>query len=95
MTTIIAFVLGMMFGGGFGIIMAAVLMATREEAEPQIIHCKGCKWRMPYEWMFSDTWKSKNINDYSEDEMGCRYCDMDMSGDDYCSKAERRTDEDN
>ena len=33
MTTVIAFVLGMMFGGAVGIIMAAVLKASREEDE--------------------------------------------------------------
>lgn len=33
MTTVIAFVLGMMFGGTFGVIMAGVLMASREEDE--------------------------------------------------------------
>lgn len=35
MTTVIAFVLGMMFGGAVGIIMAAVLMASREELSRQ------------------------------------------------------------
>ena len=33
MGTIVAFVLGMMFGGAVGIIMAAVLRATREDDE--------------------------------------------------------------
>jgi len=33
MTTVISFVLGMMFGGMVGIIMAAVLMASREEKD--------------------------------------------------------------
>ena len=62
--------------------------------EPQeIIRCKDCKYRMPYDWMFSEIWRSQNIDDYSEDEIGCQYCDMTMKADDFCSRAERRTDE--
>lgn len=33
MTTVIAFGLGMLVGGTFGVIMAGVLMASREEDE--------------------------------------------------------------
>ena len=64
-------------------------------AQPEIIRCKDCKYRMPYDWMFSEIWRSQNINDYSEDEIGCEYCDMAMKADDFCSHAERRTDESN
>ena len=58
-------------------------------AQPEIIRCKDCKHRMPYDWMFSETWQSQNIDDYPEDEIGCLYCDMAMKADDYCSRAER------
>ena len=61
--------------------------------QPEIIRCKDCKYRMPYDWMFSEIWRSQNIDDYSEDEIGCQYCDMTMKADDFCSRAERRTDE--
>ena len=64
-----------------------------QKALPEIIYCKDCKYRMPYDWMFSETWQSQNMNDYPEDEIGCLYCDMAMKADDYCSRAERRTDE--
>lgn len=63
-------------------------------AQPQpIVRCKDCKYWMPYDWMFSEIWRSQNINDYTEDEIGCQYCDMAMKADDFCSRAERRTDE--
>ena len=61
-------------------------------AQPErIIHCKDCKHWIPYDWMFSEVWQSRNINDYPEDEIGCNYCDMAMKADDFCSRAERRT----
>lgn len=59
-------------------------------AQPEIIRCKDCKYRMPYDWMFSETWQSQNMDDYPDDEIGCLYCDMAMNADDYCSRAERR-----
>ena len=62
-------------------------------AQPEIIRCKDCKYRMPYDWMFSETWQSQNMDDYPDDEIGCLYCDMAMKADDFCSRAERRTDE--
>ena len=58
-----------------------------------LIRCKDCKHWMPYDWMFSEVYKSQDINDYSEDEIGCRYCDMNMGANDYCSMAERRSEE--
>lgn len=63
-------------------------------AQPQIIHCKDCKWRMPYDWMFSEVWQSQNMDDYPKDEIGCAYCDMNMGENDFCSKAERSGDTD-
>ena len=61
-------------------------------AQPEIIRCKDCKHWIPYDWMFSEVWQSKNIADYPEDEIGCKYCDMSMKANDYCSRAERRED---
>lgn len=61
--------------------------------QSEIIHCKDCKYWMPYDWMFSEVWQSKNMDDYPEKEIGCQYCDMAMKADDFCSRAERRTDE--
>ena len=61
-------------------------------AQPErIIHCKDCKHWIPYDWMFSEVWQSRNINDYPEDEIGCNYCDMAMKANDFCSRGERRT----
>lgn len=64
-----------------------------ESVQPDIIHCKDCKYWMPYDWMFSEVWQSKNMDDYPEKEIGCRYCDMVMKADDFCSRGERRTDD--
>ena len=61
-----------------------------QPAEPQIIRCKDCKHWIPYDWMFSEIWQSKNIADYPEDEIGCNLCDMAMKADDFCSRAVRR-----
>ena len=64
-----------------------------QKAQPKIVHCKDCKNWIPYDWMFSETWQSQNRDDYPQDEIGCSYGDMVMRADDYCSRAERRTDE--
>jgi hypothetical protein len=60
-------------------------------AQPDIIRCKECKHWIPYDWMFSEVWQSKNIADYPEDEIGCDCCDMAMKANDFCSRVERRT----
>ena len=60
-------------------------------AQPEIVRCKDCKYWIPYDWMFSEVWQSKNIADYPEDEIGCNCCDMAMKANDFCSRAERRT----
>ena len=57
--------------------------------QPEIIRCKDCKHWIPYDWMFSEVWQSKNIADYPEDEIGCNYCDMAMKANDFCSRGER------
>ena len=59
-------------------------------AQPEIIRCKDCKHWIPYDWMFSEVWQSKNMADYPEDEIGCNYCDMAMKANDFCSRGERR-----
>ena len=61
-------------------------------AQPEIIRCKDCKHWIPYDWMFSEVWQSRNINDYPEDEIGCNYCDVAMKANDFCSRGERRED---
>ena len=58
--------------------------------QPEIVRCKDCKHWIPYDWMFSEVWQSKNIADYPEDEIGCNLCDMAMKADDFCSRAVRR-----
>ena len=70
---------------------AAKLIMQMPPAEPQIIRCKNCKHWIPYDWMFSEVWQSKNIADYPEDEIGCAWSDMAMKANDFCSRAERRT----
>lgn len=60
-------------------------------AQPETIYCKDCKHWIPYDWMFSEVWQSKNIADYPEDEIGCNLCDMAMKSNDFCSRGERRT----
>ena len=59
--------------------------------QPEIVRCKDCKHWIPYDWMFSEVWQSQNIDDYPEDEIGCQNCDMAMKANDFCSRAERRT----
>ena len=59
--------------------------------QPDIVRCKDCKHWIPYDWMFSEVWRSKNMADYPEDEIGCAWSDMAMKANDFCSRAERRT----
>ena len=58
--------------------------------QPDIVRCKDCKYWIPYDWMFSEIWQSKNMADYPEDEMGCNWCDMAMKANDFCSRGEKR-----
>ena len=60
-------------------------------AQSEIVRCKDFKHWIPYDWMFSEVWQSKNIADYPEDEIGCDCCDMAMKANDFCSRVERRT----
>lgn len=59
-------------------------------AEPKIIRCKDCKHWIPYDWMFSEMWQSKNIADYPEDEIDCEWSEMSMKANDFCSRGEKR-----
>lgn len=59
-------------------------------AQPEITRRKDCKHWIPYDWMFSEVWQSKNIADYPEDEIGCNFCDVAMKANDFCSRGERR-----
>ena len=58
--------------------------------QPDIVRCKDCKHWIPYDWMFSEIWQSKNIADYPLDEIGCNWCDMAMKANDFCSRGEKR-----
>ena len=58
--------------------------------QSDIVRCKDCKHWIPYDWMFSEVWQSKNIADYPEDEIGCNLCDVAMKANDFCSRAEKR-----
>ena len=76
---------------------SAIRAKTRLEClparQPEIVHCKDCKHWIPYDWMFSEIWESQNMDDYPQDEISCSYCEMAMKADDYCSRAERKTNE--
>ena len=71
-------------------VTARKLIDEQPTIQPEIVRCKDCKHWIPYDWMFSEVWRSKNMADYPEDEIGCNWCDMAMKADDYCSRAERR-----
>lgn len=58
--------------------------------QPDIVRCKDCKHWIPYDWMFSEMWQSKNIADYPEDDIGCDCSEMKMKANDFCSRGKRR-----
>ena len=60
--------------------------------QPEIVRCKDCKHWIPYDWMFNVVWRSKNIADYPEDEIGCNLSDMAMKANDFCSRGKERGD---
>lgn len=74
-----------------GIALCKVAIREQPPAQPEIIRCKDCKHWIPYDWMFSEVWQSKNIADYPEDEIGCDCSEMEMKANDFCSRVERRT----
>lgn len=59
-------------------------------SEPTIIHCRDCKYYIPYEWMFDGLTRSSNIKDYSADEIGCSVNDHNYPPDGFCSCGERK-----
>ena len=56
----------------------------------EVVRCKDCVHYMPYDWMFSEVWQSKNIEDYPQNEIGCEWIDHYVKPDDYCSYGERK-----
>lgn len=60
----------------------------------EVVRCKDCVHYIPYDWMFSEVWKSQNIEDYSQDEIGCEWIDHYVKPDGYCSFGERKCGED-
>ena len=73
-----------------GVQAVLYMLSNQPTIQPEIIRCKDCKHWIPYDWMFSEVWQSKNIADYPEDEIGCAWSDMAMKANDFCSRAERR-----
>ena len=73
-----------------GVQAVIYMLSNQPTIQPEIIRCKDCKHWIPYDWMFSEVWRSKNMADYPEDEVGCNWCDMAMKANDFCSRAERR-----
>lgn len=62
-----------------------------EEPKPQeLIRCKDCRYYIPYEWIFDGWTRSSNINDYSQDEIGCAVNEHNYPPEGFCSFAERR-----
>ena len=69
------------------------LLATRQEVIGELIRCKNCKFWMPHSQFGYDE-DNETYHDYCarlvpEDEYYAFY----RNADDYCSRAERRTDE--
>ena len=71
-------------------VTARKLIDEQPTIQPEIVRCKDCKHWIPYDWMFSEVWRSKNMADYPEDEIGCNWCDMAMKANDFCSRGEKR-----
>ena len=61
--------------------------------QPEIIRCNECKHYIPYEWMWDDISRSSDINDYSQEEIGCEINDHDFPPDGFCCFAKRRQDD--
>ena len=59
-----------------GVQAVLYMLSNQPTIQPEIVRCKDCKHWIPYDWMFSEVWRSKNMADYPEDEMGCNWCDM-------------------
>lgn len=61
----------------------------------EVVRCKDCVHYMPYDWMFSEVYKSQNIEDYLQNEIGCEWIDHYVNPDDFCSFGERKDGEQN
>lgn len=73
--------------------VGSIEMMAEDLASPEVIRCKDCRYYIPYDWMFDGLTRSSNINDYSQDEIGCSVNDHNYPPEGFCSCAERRTDE--
>lgn len=71
-------------------IFEALDMAIKALEQHEIIHCRDCKYYIPYEWMFDGIPRSSDIADYAPDEIGCSINDHNYQPDGFCSYAERR-----
>jgi hypothetical protein len=74
-------------------VLIDLLERENKRLRETIVRCKDCKHWIPYDWMFSEVWRSKNMTDYPEDEIGCNWCDMAMKANDFCSRGERKVTE--
>lgn len=72
---------------------ARKMIEDAPSVQPEIIHCKDCKYYIPYDWMFDGLTRSSNRDDYASDEIGCSINDHNYPPDGFCCFAERRTDE--
>ena len=59
-----------------GVQAVIYMLSNQPTIQPEIIRCKDCKHWIPYDWMFSEVWRSKNMADYPEDEVGCNWCEQ-------------------
>ena len=80
-----------MYKGSIPYNTAVMRIEQLPSAQTEIVKCKNCKHWIPYDWMFSEMWQSKNIADYPEDDIGCDCSEMAMKANDFCSRGERRT----
>ena len=80
--------------GGYSLTRAKMIenkLKDLPSVQPEIIHCKDCKYYIPYDWMFDGLTRSSNRNDYTPDEIGCAVNDHNYPPEGFCSNAERRT----
>ena len=79
---------------GIGGDLAEITLAGLPSAQPEIIRCKGCKHQVK-EWRTDKRLKDKGYMVCGCEVVGdaCGYWALLGQDDDYCSYAERRTDE--
>lgn len=73
----------------------AMNMAIEALQQPKIVRCRDCKYYIPYDWIFDGWTRSSNINDYSQDEIGCAVNEHNYPPEGFCSFAERKEGEAN